>query len=51
MDGGVGVGQTLESLFFRAFLLKETYMHVREGPRIPSSIHGLFGNFVRYRDP
>ena len=48
MDWGVGVGQTLGSLSFRAFILKETYMHIRDGSRIPSSIRGLFGKFVRY---
>ena len=51
MYGLVGVGQTLETLFLRAFLPKEMYMHVRYGPRIPSSIHALFGKVVRYRDP
>ena len=51
MDGLVGVSQTLEILFLCAFLLKEMYMHVRDGLRIPSSIHALFGIVVRYWDP
>lgn len=51
MDGGVGVGQTLENLLLCAFLLKEIYTHVRGEPITPSSIHALFGIFVRYRDP